>query len=176
MWVRFDPASEDVATLRQRVRDVASRYRADYRAYVDDHADETTFPGDPDARVVLIQHVGLVGVGTTVKNASLSRDLYHRAIEVMAGAHALGGFTSLTAAESFAVEYWPLELYKLSLAPPPGELQGQVAFITGAAGGIGRATVDALAAAGANVAGSTSTVRAPWRPPRNTAESGWPAM
>ena len=153
MWVRFDPASEDVATLRQRVRDVASRYRADYRAYVDEHADETTVPGDPDARVVLIQHVGLVGVGTTVKNASLSRDLYHRAIEVMAGAHALGGFTSLTAAESFAVEYWPLELYKLSLAPPPGELQGQVAFITGAAGGIGRATVDALAAAGANVAG-----------------------
>ena len=153
MWVGFDPASEDVATLRERVRDVASRYRADYRAYVDDYADETTVPGDPDARVVLIQHVGLVGVGTTVKNASLSRDLYHRAIEVMAGAHALGGFTSLTAAESFAVEYWPLELYKLSLAPPPGELQGQIAFITGAAGGIGRATVDALAAAGANVAG-----------------------
>ena len=47
-------------------------------------------------------------------------------IEVMAGAHALGGFTSLTEGESFAVEYWPLELYKLSLAPPPGELQGKV--------------------------------------------------
>ena len=90
---------------------------------------------------MLIQHVGLVGVAPAVKNASLSRDLYHRAIEVMAGAHALGGFTSLTPAESFAVEYWPLELYKLSLAPAPGELQGRVAFVTGAAGGIGRATV-----------------------------------
>lgn len=153
MWVRFDPASEDATTLRDRVRELASRYREDYRAYVDEYADQTTVPGDPDARVVLIQHVGLVGVGTTTKNASLSRDLYHRAIEVMAGAHALGGFTSLTAAESFAVEYWPLELYKLSLAPSPGELQGQVAFITGAAGGIGRAIVDALASAGANVAG-----------------------
>ena len=41
--------------------------------------------------------------------------------------------------ESFAVEYWPLELYKLSLAPPPGEFQGKVVLVTGAAGGIGRA-------------------------------------
>jgi NAD(P)-dependent dehydrogenase (short-subunit alcohol dehydrogenase family) len=115
------------------------------------NADETTVQGDPDARVVLIQHIGLVGVGTTPKAASLSRDLYHRAIEVMAGAHALGGFTSLDEAESFAVEYGPLELYKLSLAPPPGELQGQVALITGAAGGIGRAIVNELAEAGACV-------------------------
>ena len=60
----------------------------------------------------------------------------------MAGAHALGGFVSLDEGESFAIEYWPLELYKLSLAPPPGELQGKVALVTGAAGGIGRAVVD----------------------------------
>jgi NAD(P)-dependent dehydrogenase (short-subunit alcohol dehydrogenase family) len=151
MWVPFDPRSEDAGTLSERIRELAARYRADYCAYVHEHADETTVQGDPDARVVLIQHVGLVGIGPTVKNASLSRDLYHRAIEVMAGAHALGGFTSLPPAESFAVEYWPLELYKLSLAPPPGELQGKVALVTGAAGGIGRAIVDALSGAGACV-------------------------
>ena len=153
LWVPFDPATEDAATLRERIRERAAAYRDEYRAYVDRHADETTEPGDPDARVVLIQHVGLVGVAPTTKAAGLSRDLYHRAIEVMAGAHALGGFTSLDEGESFAVEYWPLELYKLSLAPPPGELQGKVALVTGAAGGIGRAIVDSLASAGACVVG-----------------------
>ena len=151
LWIPFDPGTEDAATLVERIRERAAVFRDKYQAYVERYGDESTEPVDPDARVVLIQHVGLVGVGTSTKHARLSRDLYHRAIEVMAGAHALGGFVSLDQAESFAIEYWPLELYKLSLAPPPGELQGQVALVTGAAGGIGRAVVDSLASAGACV-------------------------
>lgn len=164
LWVPFDPTTEDASVLVERVRERAAAYRDDYRAY---HAANAENPdvrmpgqasgpvaiGDPDPRVVLIQHVGLVGVAPTVKAATLSRDLYHRAIEVMAGADALGEFVSLTAEESFAVEYWPLELYKLSLAPAPGELQGKVAFVTGAGGGIGRAISARLAAAGALIAG-----------------------
>jgi rhamnulose-1-phosphate aldolase/alcohol dehydrogenase len=153
LWIPYDPGVDDLDALRTRIVERADQYRADYRDYVDRFRDADTVPGDPDARVVLIQHVGLVAVGTTTKAARLSRDLYHRAIEVMAGAQALGGFVSLTAEESFAVEYWPLELYKLSLAPPPGELQGKVALVTGAAGGIGREIVESLAALGACVVG-----------------------
>jgi rhamnulose-1-phosphate aldolase/alcohol dehydrogenase len=153
LWVPFDPASESGAELAHRIRELAAAYRERYREYVARFGDESTVPGDPDARVVLIQHVGLVAAGTTTKASLLSRDLYHRAIEVMAGAEALGGFTSLTDEESFAIEYWPLELYKLSLAPPPGELQGAVALVTGAAGGIGRAVAETLGAAGACVVG-----------------------
>jgi len=151
LWVPYDPADDDADALRARVVQRAEAFRADYRAYVEAHGDETTAPADPDARVVLIQHLGLVSAGTTTKASKLSRDLYHRAIEVMAGAQALGRFVSLDAAESFAIEYWPLELYKLSRAPAPGELQGKVAFVTGAAGGIGRAIADTLAGAGACV-------------------------
>jgi rhamnulose-1-phosphate aldolase/alcohol dehydrogenase len=149
LWIPFDADRDDVDTLGARVRELAGRYRDAYRDYVARHAGPDTVPADPDARVVLIQGLGLVAAGTTTKAARLSRDLYHRAIEVMAGAHALGGFVSLDQGESFAVEYWPLELYKLSLAPPPGELQGRVALVTGAAGGIGRAVAETLAAAGA---------------------------
>jgi rhamnulose-1-phosphate aldolase/alcohol dehydrogenase len=153
LWIPFDPAVDDAAALAERIRERAEAYRKEYRAYVERFADDGTVPAHPDARVVLIQHLGLVAAGTTTKAAALSRDLYHRAIEVMAGAEALGGFTSLDDAESFAVEYWPLELYKLSLAPAPGELQGRVALVTGAAGGIGDAIAQRLAAAGAAVVG-----------------------
>jgi rhamnulose-1-phosphate aldolase/alcohol dehydrogenase len=151
LWIPYDPAADDADVLRARIAERAERFRADYRRYVEAYGDETTEPGDPDPRIVLIQHLGLISTGTTTKSSKLSRDLYHRAIEVMAGAEALGQFVSLDAEESFAIEYWPLELYKLAQAPPPGELQGQVALVTGGAGGIGGAIGDALAAAGACV-------------------------
>jgi rhamnulose-1-phosphate aldolase/alcohol dehydrogenase len=150
LWVPFDPATDDGDALAERVRRSTADYREAYRVYVAEFGPGTT-PMDPDPRVVLVQHLGLVGVGPTLAAASLSRDLYHRAMEVMTGAHALDRFVSLTSAESFAIEYWPLELYKLSLAPPPRELQGKIALVTGAAGGIGRAVVTALADLGAAV-------------------------
>lgn len=151
LWIPFDPADDDVGALRARIAERAEAFRADYHAYVEAYGDDGAVRADSDARVVLIQGLGLISAGTTTKASRLSRDLYHRAIEVMAGAEALGRFVSLTAEESFAIEYWPLELYKLSLAPPRGELEGKVALVTGAAGGIGGAIQEALAGAGACV-------------------------
>jgi rhamnulose-1-phosphate aldolase/alcohol dehydrogenase len=151
LWIPYDPAADDVAALAGRIRERAAAYRDAYRAYVAAFGDASTVPADPDARVVVIQHVGVVTAGSTVAASALSRDLYRRAIEVMAGAEALGAFVSLSERESVAIEYWPLELYKLSLAPAPGELQGRVALITGAAGGIGGAILRTLSAAGACV-------------------------
>ena len=151
LWVPYDPVTDSIAELSERVQSGAAEFRAEYAAYMERHREPDTEPADPDPRVVLIENVGLVAAGTSTRAAGVSRDLYHRAIEVMAGASAVSRFVSLDEGESFAIEYWPLELYKLSLAPPPGELQGKVALVTGAAGGIGRAIVDTLAAAGACV-------------------------
>ncbi len=152
LWVDFDPETDDAEALRERlVEGVARLPGAGARLLRGAPRRPTTGCSDPSPRVVLIQGVGLVAVGRTLKAARLSRDLYHRAIAVMSGADALGGFVSLTDAESFAVEYWPLELYKLSLAPPPREFEGEVALITGAAGGIGGAIARALLDLGACV-------------------------
>jgi NAD(P)-dependent dehydrogenase (short-subunit alcohol dehydrogenase family) len=53
----------------------------------------------------------------------------------------------------FDVEYWDLEQAKLRRAGSPPPLAGQVAVVTGAASGIGRACADVLMRHGAAVAG-----------------------
>src|SRR5256712_1107148 len=102
-------------------------------------------------RVVLIPGVGIVTSGSDATRARTARDLYHRAIAVEDTADAIGGFRSLTEPEAFAIEYWPLERYKLAQAPPPRQLAGRLAVITGGASGIGRATARLLARRGAHV-------------------------
>ena len=97
LWIPYDPDIDDPGALRERIGERAEAFRAGYRDYVEAHGDETTVPADPDPRIVLIQHLGLISSATTTKDSAVSRDLYHRAIEVMAGAHALGEFVSLDA-------------------------------------------------------------------------------
>ncbi|MBA3703794.1 MAG: bifunctional rhamnulose-1-phosphate aldolase/short-chain dehydrogenase, partial [Rubrobacteraceae bacterium] len=149
LWVDFDPENEGTDELEAKLREGVMSYREEYEAYFSRHeeADEEMF--DPSPRVVLIEGLGLVAAANNAKEANLSRDFAYRAINVMRGANVLGGYVSLTEEESYAVEYWPLELYKLTLAPPPDELAGRVAFVTGGAGGIGSAVARSLASRGA---------------------------
>jgi rhamnulose-1-phosphate aldolase/alcohol dehydrogenase len=152
--VAFDPATDGPADLGAALRRGLDEYGAWYREYYAMHVDDETrqFPMDPvGPRVILIPGVGIVTSGRDAGKARTTRDLYHRAIAVEDAADALGGFRSLSEAEAFAIEYWPLERYKLAQAPPPRELSGRIAVVTGGASGIGRATARVLASRGAHV-------------------------
>jgi rhamnulose-1-phosphate aldolase/alcohol dehydrogenase len=152
--VDFDPATGSAAELAEALRSGVAEYAQWYRAYYERNVTDESrpFPMDPAGpRVVLIPGVGIVTSGGDATRARTTRDLYHRAIAVEDAAEAIGGFRSLTEAEAFAVEYWPLERYKLAQAPARGELSGRVAVITGGASGIGRAAARLLAERGAHV-------------------------
>ncbi|HLW03412.1 MAG TPA: bifunctional aldolase/short-chain dehydrogenase [Ktedonobacterales bacterium] len=163
LLVDWTPDQGTVA-LAEALRSGVTSYRARYERYLEENAKQDL---DPDAqapvyrseslavetapRVILIPGVGMVTTGKDAGMADVSAQLYHRAVTVMRGAEACGGFTSLTDAESYAVEYWPLEQYKLTLAPPERELARHVALVTGAAGGIGSAVCTRLARDGAHI-------------------------
>jgi rhamnulose-1-phosphate aldolase/alcohol dehydrogenase len=164
LLVDWTPDDAGPDALRNALRRGVDAYIARYQHYLAANAAQNLDPdaqtpvyraadaaADPAPRVILIPGVGMVTTGKDAAAADISAQLYHRAIAVMRGAEACGGFISLTDAESYAVEYWPLEQYKLTLAPPAKEFARRVALVTGAAGGIGSAICAQLAADGAHV-------------------------
>jgi len=155
---------QDLAALSEALRTGVEAYVAKYSHYLEENAQQDLDPdaatpvyratdaaADPHPRVILIPGVGMFTTGKDATMADVSAQLYHRAIAVIRGAEACGGFLSLSDAQSYAVEYWPLEQYKLKLAPPEREFARRVVLVTGAAGGIGSAICRRLAQDGAHV-------------------------
>lgn len=151
LFIDWDPQSEDVAQLIKLIKDGVERFKEEYGAYFERNKHEGDQMFEPAPRVILIPGLGMANTGKSWVFAQGSGGLYHRAIAVMKGATSLGEFVSLNENESYNIEYWPLELYKLTLAPPEAEFSRQVAFVTGGAGGIGSATCRTFVAQGAHV-------------------------
>ncbi|SFQ35217.1 rhamnulose-1-phosphate aldolase/alcohol dehydrogenase [Salibacterium halotolerans] len=151
LYVDWDPSSEDAEALKEKIKDGVASFKGEYEKYFERNKNEGDEMFEPAPRVILIPGIGMVNTGKNLKMANVSGDLYHRAIEVMKGSTALGNFVSLDENESYNIEYWPLELYKLSLAPPEAEFSREVAFITGGAGGIGSASAREMLEQGAHV-------------------------
>ncbi|TFB16324.1 bifunctional aldolase/short-chain dehydrogenase [Microbacterium sp. 3H14] len=146
------PITASVEEEIARLHELHAEYRADYQAYYDAHAtaDSPAIRG-ADPLIVLVPGVGMFSYGANKQTARVAGEFYVNAINVMRGAEALSTYSPISDAEKFRIEYWALEEAKLQRMPKPKSHQGRIAFVTGAASGIGKAIATRLAAEGACV-------------------------
>jgi rhamnose utilization protein RhaD (predicted bifunctional aldolase and dehydrogenase)/NAD(P)-dependent dehydrogenase (short-subunit alcohol dehydrogenase family) len=136
-------------------RDVAG-YAKKYREYFDRlaaKAAEKKTILDTAPRVALDPQLGLVAAGRTARDTAIVEELYDHTIDVILHAEALGGWRALDQRHTFDIEYWDLEQAKLRKAGAAPAFSGEVALVTGAASGIGKACVEAFLKRGAAVVG-----------------------
>ena len=136
-------------------RDV-NEYSKKYQEYFERHApkakDLKTML-DPAPRMVLDPQIGFLGAGHTAREAVIVEELYDHTIDVILRAEALGGWRAVSEDHLFDIEYWDLEQAKLRRAEHAPVFAGQVALVTGAASGIGKACAQSFQRRGAAVVG-----------------------
>jgi len=142
----------DVATIKAAIAPQFDAYRAMYTAYYDacKHPNSPALR-DPNPVVILYPGVGMFTFAKDKSTARVASEFYINAINVMRGAEAISSYTALPHQEAFNIEYWLLEEAKLSRMPKPKALSGRIAFVSGSAGGIGKAISKKFAEEGACV-------------------------
>jgi rhamnose utilization protein RhaD (predicted bifunctional aldolase and dehydrogenase)/NAD(P)-dependent dehydrogenase (short-subunit alcohol dehydrogenase family) len=91
LYVPWNPATDNLQALKDRVRERLVRYRDEYAAYYKAHAlADSPALRDSNPSVVIVPGLGLFGFGKDKREARITSEFFVNAIHVMAGANALG--------------------------------------------------------------------------------------
>jgi rhamnulose-1-phosphate aldolase/alcohol dehydrogenase len=146
------PGTASAEDMIGRLKELHEAYREDYRAYYERHATPDSPPmRGADPAIVLVPGVGMFSFGKDKQTARVAGEFYVNAVNVMRGAESVSTYAPIPESEKFRIEYWALEEAKLARMPKPKPLATRIAFVTGAASGIGKAIAERLAAEGACV-------------------------
>ena len=153
------PATPDHIIRTKRLpllgRDIDAYVQA-YRGYFDKNSKAAKTPLtmlDPAPRVIIDPEFGLIATGRSARDTQIIEDIYLRTQDIILRGEMLGGYQALGEADLFNMEYWDLEQAKLKKAGAPKAFAGEIALVTGAASGIGKACVQAFLDRGAVVVG-----------------------
>jgi len=153
------PATPDHIIRTKRLpmfgRDVEA-YGQAYKNYFERNSGSAKTPLtmlDPAPRVIVDPEFGLVSAGRSARDTQIVEDIYLHTQDIILRGEKLGGYRALGEADLFSMEYWDLEQAKLKKAGAPKAFAGEVALVTGAASGIGKACVQAFLNRGAAVVG-----------------------
>jgi rhamnose utilization protein RhaD (predicted bifunctional aldolase and dehydrogenase)/NAD(P)-dependent dehydrogenase (short-subunit alcohol dehydrogenase family) len=144
----------DPAGWREAADAAIANFVDEYQAYFQRH--NARLGGikkalDPLPRVLLLPGFGIVGLGKSAVEASVSCDVAEAWIDAVLDAESVGTFESISEADHFDMEYWSLEQAKLGRGSEK-RLARHVVAVTGGGGAIGNAIARAFAAEGAEVA------------------------
>ena len=121
-WPLILPAPEagKPDEFKRAVRQAAAAYIDNYKQYFARHNARVgggKIMVDPLPRIVLVPGLGLFGLGRSAKDARIAADLAEAAVATITDAEAIGRFQSITEADMFDCEYWPIEQAKLGREP-----------------------------------------------------------
>lgn len=128
-----------------------SQFGEIYREYFARNASAAHVCLDPAPRVGVWQGRGVLSFAPTAKRLRIVRDIARHTQRAIQWGESLGGWCALPERDLFELEYWELEQAKLKSPVAVSAMEGQIALVTGAASGIGKACVEALIRQGAVV-------------------------